>query len=152
IAGTYYRLGNNRKAIEHCTRALNLFEAVGNQDGKAETLNQLARLSESEGYPQKALEYYEEALNIFKKIKNRLGQATVLNNIGGLYKAQADKKALKYYQQALELARAEKDKYRVAAALNNVGSTYQMLGKTELALEHFNQALAIWQALPDLLG
>src|SRR5262249_49807917 len=52
----------------------------------------------------------------------------------------------------LEIARAEKDQFRQAATLNNLGSAYQMLGKPKLALERFNQALALWRTTADLTG
>jgi len=152
IGGTYYILGDNRRANDYFDRALSLFEALGDQNGSADTLNQMGRLFESEGYMQKALDHYEQALKRFKQVKNWLGEATVINNMGAVYRARGDKQALKYYQQALEIARAEKDQFRQAATLNNLGSAYQMLGKPKLALERFNQALALWRTTADLTG
>ncbi len=141
------------KAAEKYNQALALFEAAGDRDGEALTLNNLGWVCDALGDEQKALDYYNQSLAVSRAIGNRTLEATTLNNLGAVCSALGEKqKALDYYALALPLHRAVGDRTGEARVLNNLGWVYSALGEKQKALDYYNQALPIHRVVGNRDG
>jgi CHAT domain-containing protein len=88
-----------------------------------------------------ALQYHQQALPILHEA-GLPHEATALQNIGLVYRDKGDfTKALDYYQQALKIFEARHNSRAAAQVLNYTGDAYLKLGKTQQALDCWNQAL-----------
>jgi len=137
------------KAIEKYNQALALFQAAGDRDGEAHTLNKIGSVYYALGDEQKALDYFNQSLAVSRAIGDRSLEATALNNIGTVYDALGEKRtALDYYNQALAASIvAIGNRSLEATILNNIGSVYDALGEKRTALDYYNQALPIHRAV-----
>lgn len=80
-------------------------EKIGNVQGKAATLHQLAGIYADQGEVAKAIAFYEQSLELEEKIGDLRGKAATFGRLGQLL---ADKKgdfdkALNYLQQSLDI-------------------------------------------------
>lgn len=141
------------KAIEKYEEALAFYQAAGERNGEAVTLNNIGSIYDSLNETSKALDYLNQALLIRRTIGDRSGEAVTLINIGGVYYSSGERqKALDFYNQALPLARVAGARDLEAGILTGVGLVYQSLGEYLAALTFHNQALAIFRAIGDRGG
>jgi tetratricopeptide (TPR) repeat protein len=98
---------------------------------------------------QIALPYYHRAIECFKRTQNINGEGLCLNNIGLIhqyYLSEFDK-ALQYYKQSNYLLKKGNDKENQSTALHNIASIYNKKGQNNLALNYYNQSLALRREL-----
>ena len=77
---------------------LELEEKIGNVQGKATTLHQLAGIYANQGDVEKAIAFYQQSLELQEKIGDVQGKATTLHNLAGIYANQGDvEKAIALY-------------------------------------------------------
>jgi tetratricopeptide (TPR) repeat protein len=146
----YGRTGNQRGATENLSRALRLFDEIGDRDGVAETRRNLAFLANMRGEHQQALEHYDEALAAYRSTGSRTGEAGVLNEIGWTLIMLGDHSgALDYCRRSIALHVATGNRNGEAAASDSLGYAYHNLGQHDRAIAHFQDALHIYQDISD---
>ncbi|WP_293363228.1 tetratricopeptide repeat protein, partial [Microcoleus sp. CAWBG52] len=126
---------------------------IGDVQGKAATLHQLAIIYANQGEVEKAIAFYQQSLELKEKIGDVQGKATTLHNLAGIYANLGEvEKAIAFYQQSLELKEKIGDVQGKAATFAMLG---QLLadekGDFDEALNYLQQSLEILQHLrsPD---
>ncbi len=135
-------------ASECHQRSLKIKEELGNQQGMADSLNNLGLVLVSKGNLDKATEYYERSLSISEELGNKWNIATSLNNIGIVFTSKGDlDKALEYYERSLSIREGLGRRQDIAQSLVNIGVVYEKRGDLDQAVEHYQGSLAINEAL-----
>jgi tetratricopeptide (TPR) repeat protein len=142
--------GENDKALEYHTRALDVFlERLGpRHPDVATSLGCIGGALDAKGEHDKAVEYLTRALDIYVE---RFGPrhpevAKSLNNIGNALDAKCEhSKAVEYYTHALDirLERLGPRHPHVAGSLNNIGNSLRAKGEHDQAVEFYTRALDI---------
>lgn len=153
LGNIYNSLNQKQKAVEFFSSTHQKMKEVGDQQGEALALNNLALTLADLGENQKALKYFEEILPLFRQISDKKGEATALNNIGAIYENTGDlDSAMKFYLQAMPIYTELRDERNTATTLNNLGLIYMKKGERQKALDNYNQALKISRTLGDIGG
>jgi CHAT domain-containing protein len=150
IGLAFYSEGLNDEAIGAYTRALHLFQNLGDEGWQAKVLQNIA-LSETElGRLSQALARYDRVLQLIRQADDPLLFAIVMNNSAYANRVfgNADV-ALRQYGEALDVTRSLHHAYFEAQSLHGVGSVYEMMGDREVALDYYRQALALRTAELD---
>jgi len=152
ISNIYMRLGQPKKALGFCEKALKNYREIGFKQGEAITLGNIGNVYIQLGQPKEALGYQQQALEIFREMGFQQGEAITKGNMGVIYRLlDQPQEALGYYMDALEIYR--KIDYEiyysqgVAINLFNIGSTYLRLGQPQEALVYFQEALEICEEI-----
>ncbi|MCC3542739.1 MAG: tetratricopeptide repeat protein [Microcoleus sp. PH2017_22_RUC_O_B] len=96
----YANQGDVEKAIAFYQESLELEEKIGNVQGKAATLNNLAGIYANLGEVEKAIAFYQQSL----ELKEKIGKTATFAMLGQLLAAQGDfDQALNYLQQSLKI-------------------------------------------------
>jgi tetratricopeptide (TPR) repeat protein len=130
-------------------QALNIYRIIGDRDGEAATLHNMASVYYAPINPHEALRYFIQSLKICRETGNRDGEATVLNNISTTYFKLGDKKqAFSYLEQSLPLSRAVGDRGGEAVILFNMSFLTE---DSAQAIALVQQSYALWVAVqsPD---
>lgn len=106
------------------------------------------------GIYDEALANYLKALKQFEGNDKTLGYlANTYNNIGLIYGDKKEYlKAKPYFEKAIALSGSLRDSFNLAAYHNNMGNALRDAGQTEAAIERFQQAYNIHQALNSDYG
>jgi tetratricopeptide (TPR) repeat protein len=72
LGATYYSLGDYPKAIEFQQQHLAIAREIGDRDGEAIGLNNLADTLEKQNQPALAIVFYKQAVNIRESIRKNL--------------------------------------------------------------------------------
>ncbi|WP_420832803.1 tetratricopeptide repeat protein [Nostoc edaphicum] len=115
--------GEVDEAIALYNQSLEITERIGNVQGKAETLHQLAGIYANKGEVDQAIALYKESLEINERIGNVQGKAMTLRRLGDLAEQQGEyTKAISYLQPALEILQRLQSPYAesVRASLDRV--------------------------------
>jgi len=145
-----FNLGEPQPTEESYRQALALRRAIGDRDGEAETLNNLAVLFRSLGEVDEALRMYGEAQEIQATLDDRRQEAATLSNLGVAYSAIGEvERARLYLTRALELRRAVEDRRGEIVTLDNLGWLERLNGAGEKAISLYRQALAVARATSD---
>jgi tetratricopeptide (TPR) repeat protein len=141
------------QALEKYETVLPHWQAIGDREGEAATLNGISAICFSFGENQKGLEYLAQALKIWRTLGNRYWEVATLNSMGNAYNLIGEnQKALDYYSQALLLINAVGDRKGEAVTLNGIGKVYADLGENQKALDYYNQALVLRRSTGDRRG
>ncbi len=154
ISGIDRQMGNHRDAINHYSKANELYLTTGQSKNYAMGLQNLANVySEIQEYD--SAEYlYEQALKEIQVLDFKYEEAIILGNIGELFNHQKQpQKALNYQLKSLEIRRKLSNDRSLAFGLNYVGKTYFELRNYPLANKYLTEALHLSQELQskDLL-
>ena len=150
---TLLYLSEYDEALRLFTKALSIFQAIGDSENEGVTLNNIGQIYKSWGDLSTALTYLEKSLSLCQSIGDKSGEGTMLNNMGQIYAVQNDHtKALKYLEQSLSIAKAIGDKEGEGVTLNNLSQIYHTQGDLTTALTYLQRALAISQAIGDKSG
>ncbi len=133
---------NAQDAAQDYQRAIEVATAQNVPAGKADALNGLALLSESQNQGQQALNYANQALAIRQSLGDRSGQAAILAEIATGYNSVGDtQQALDFGNRALDLYRAAGDHTGEATTLIGIGDIYAGL-RDKKCIDAWTQALA----------
>jgi DNA-binding SARP family transcriptional activator/Tfp pilus assembly protein PilF len=150
LARAYTRLGRFDDAHVLFSRALDLYAAVGDQAGQANTHNNIAILWERRGEPARGLEHARQAFDLFRDAGHLIGQAKALNNTGWFQALLGDyQEALASCQEALTLHRGLGNQYGQAGTLDSLGFVHHQLGHYTEALACYRGALSLHRELGD---
>ena len=137
-----------RPALGHYSRALALFEELGEDARTASVLNNLGRTRFLLGELDGALDAWHLALPIKRRLGDVAGEAASLGNLAMAYRYLGKiQEALGAYDRSLELLRQSGDRNGEARALNNRGRYYELLGEDRQARADLERALELSREL-----
>ncbi|MFF4836917.1 BTAD domain-containing putative transcriptional regulator [Streptomyces sp. NPDC001315] len=142
------RLGLHDQSRSRLERALELFTALDDQVGRADTHRSLGWESEQQGDLAGALRHNRLALDLFRTTGHRAAQASVLNSVGW-YQALCGEyeQALKHCAEALTMLQEVGDRYGQAATWDSIAYAYHHLNRHPQALLGYRNALALLREL-----
>jgi len=151
---TLYYLDELDRALASYAAALELFRAVGDRLGEANTLRAIGDVqSFRKEEMEAALASYAAALELFRAVGDRLGEANTLQAIGDVLRFRDEyDQALAHYGQALELFRAVGARLGEANTLKAIGDVHNFRKEMDQALAHYGQALELFRAVGARLG
>ncbi|MCE6993312.1 tetratricopeptide repeat protein [Saccharothrix sp. S26] len=135
LATAYDRLGRLEEALEVATRALSVWQGLGDVLGEADTVNMLAISLMQLGRHTEAIERFEAALEKYERCGDRRGQAHALSMLGVLNEERGHLDlALRQHRACVPILREVDHREGLAHALNNLGTVQQRLGLFDEAL------------------
>jgi tetratricopeptide (TPR) repeat protein len=145
--------GEVDEAIALYNQSLEIFERIGDVQGKATTLHNLGYIYANKGEVDQAIALYNQSLEIEEPIGNVQGKAVTLHNLGYIYtdKGEVDK-AIRLYNQSLEIKERIGDVQGKAATLNDLGYIYADKGEVDQAIALYNQSLEINERIGNVQG
>lgn len=130
------------QAMVHYTRALELFERIGDVWYTAMLHNNIGGVLIEQGHIQSALERFQAARRGFTAVRDTIWTANVLNNIGNIHQERgAHDSSAVIYRQAASALDAIGQSAHAASAWLNLGNSYTALGDLEGALSAYEAAL-----------
>lgn len=146
----YFNLGQYHQALRYYQEALTIAEQNRNPESEYTIILYMGFVYNNLAQSDQAMEYFQQARGIGQELGNEQLEAAALNSMAGLYLSQEK------YQQALETALSTLQIYErsdsilnLAGTLIHIGVAYDELGQDELAIENFDQALAISREIKD---
>lgn len=148
-----WKQGDNKAARHFGEAALQLYEAIGDQAGRAKALNNLANVADDEGdYPQ-AKTLLLEALALHRATGDRRGIANVLNNLGNIADDMGEyETAREAMEEAVSLYRAIGDTGYLGLALGNLGNITRSQGRLAEARVIYQESLTLRRQVGDRRG
>ncbi|MCB0006618.1 MAG: tetratricopeptide repeat protein, partial [Anaerolineales bacterium] len=143
------RQGDYPAASQLYSRALTIYEELGDQHGQMIANINLAICAAERDRPVAARAFNEAALAQARQLGDLPMEANVLHNLFAvILEHEGDLLAAnRYGQQALQIWRKLGNEARIAGALNNMGVAQQIQGNTAAAAELFQESLRIRQRL-----
>ncbi len=140
-----HRRGHRDEAVEFARAALRLAEEAGDPASLAQIHNLLGILASSQGEFAEARRELETSLEAAERLGDPGARIAALNNLALVARREADlDRALELTEAALELCAAQGDRHREAALHNNLADLLHELGRSEEAMAHLKQAVAIF--------
>jgi CHAT domain-containing protein/tetratricopeptide (TPR) repeat protein len=140
----------NRKAITHYGRAMELFREAGDRKGELTAMVAVAESHVWFGDPEEALDYYSRAIQLSHDTGDRYREANIHIGVGRIQATFGNyQDALSSYDRALEIFRGLSARYGEALALTLQGSSYHFLGDYRRALEIYEHALPTFHSVGD---
>ena len=137
-------LSRPQKAIEHFSRAAEIFREKERPDLVAVALNNIGHTYAMFGELERGLAYLERALELRRPTGNKPAISETLHNMGAVqYLLDKPTEALALNHEALELRRQAKDRNGEAQSLDNLGKIQLSEGNPADALTFLEQALTI---------
>jgi len=128
--------------------AIDLFRAVGDRLGEANTLQAIGDVHNFRKELDDALASYAQALDLFRAVGDRLGEANTRKAIGDLYLAQEEEQeALKTYETAMSLYRQVGDRVGQTNINWTLGNWLAQQGDYAKAVPLLEQAVAFVQEI-----
>ena len=140
------RLGRPSEALPVAERALDLLgENPEPTKLYADILLSLGRILKLAGEHGEALEMLQLAFDVYVVVGETRSQAIVLQSIGSIYNdARQYERAIEYFNDSVERHR---DNNLDLAAFNNLGNAHTALHQYSQALQDYEQALAVAEAM-----
>ena len=144
---TQGRLGERRLAESIAEDAVDMAEAIGDENLLAEALTRLGTAVVSDT-PARAHVHYERALELYERTGDVRGQARCLGNIGVAYQFETRlDDAGQAYSRSIAVARSAGMPDVWGTAALNLGVLSQKCGDYDRARELFGEALALFAAV-----
>ncbi|HKS82830.1 MAG TPA: CHAT domain-containing tetratricopeptide repeat protein [Candidatus Acidoferrales bacterium] len=143
-ANALYNIGENSRALDFHSRALEVFRRTGNREEQARTLNASIQPNILLGRYDRALEAAEGARELFRELgdSRRLGHVEI--NVGNLFHRQDRfEDALACYERAYEMLTPLRDTEGLAVTLYNMAVSL-------ITLNDFPRALASYQRAREM--
>ncbi|MBK8194633.1 MAG: tetratricopeptide repeat protein [Lewinellaceae bacterium] len=153
LGNKWFFFDNHEAARALYQQALPLFEKVGSDLGKANTLKSLGDLERLLSENDKARALYQQALPLFEKVGSDLGKANTLQSLGDLERLLSENdKARALYQQALPLFEKVGDDLGKANTLKSLGDLEMRMSENDKARALYQQALPLFEKVGSDLG
>lgn len=148
LARVYYDYQNRyAEAVEHCQRALEIFEAADNQISTAETLHLMGALLSDLGDNEKGLACKQQALALRRRLGDRRGEAQTLYSLAIHYRDHGDiSSSLEYSRQSVIIAQAIGELRTEAYGRTYIGINLEE-SDPQQSLEEYRRALEIRRAI-----
>ncbi len=138
----------DQKAIENLEKAYAIAEKLRDDEKKINVANLLGLEYLKLNQTDKTLNYYNQIKDYYKKTNNQSGYISTIKRIADLFLKKRDyEKALVYNQEILTSKRAEGDSLGIAKFLNDIGYIYMKLNRGDNALDYFQEAIAVNEAI-----
>ncbi|HXG00779.1 MAG TPA: tetratricopeptide repeat protein [Bacteroidota bacterium] len=148
----HWALSEYASALELYSLAQAEYHGAADEEGVADTYNNIGVVYYSMASYPKALEYYLMAMSIYERRRSKR-LANTLTNIGIIHKNLSEPaRALEYYRRALYLYEAAENHRGVALTLANMGNAYDDLDSMAQALDHHRRAARINQSTGNVKG
>ncbi len=145
--------GEIEQAVTLYQQSLEIWEQIGDIQGKATTLHQLGIFYAERGEIEQAITLFHQSLELKEKIGHILGKTATLHCLGNIYANLGEmKKAITFYQQSLALQEQIDNDQGKAATLHELGILYADWGKIEQAIILYRQSLETWEKIGDVHG
>lgn len=153
LAHAHSSLGENDRAIDLLTRALELTRRTDWRAGQSSTLNNLAMLHGNSGRLDLAVDCYEQALAISRQDGDQASVGLQLNNIGSLYHrlGRLDRAADTLVESLAMIGACLPDTEQ-ASSLHNLGAVDLDSGRLDRAERHLERSLALHRQVGDRSG
>ncbi|MFI3189979.1 hypothetical protein BCS42_07410 [Crenothrix sp. D3] len=153
IGNTHKLLSEYSEARNCYQQALQLFQQLKNDSGKATCIQALGDIHSIFSEYDLAKNCYLQALSSHRQIKDYLNEAFCIRGLGGIHQALAEyNQAIDCYKQALEIYQQLEDRLDEANCIKDLGDVYFHLKKYDSAQNNYQQALLIHQQIKDRLG
>jgi len=147
--------GDIPRAMKLWEESLKILEQIGDVQGKAATLSNMAGVVAQQGDIPRAMKLWEESLKILEQIGDVQGKAATLNNMAGVVAQQGDiPRAMKLWEESLKIQEQIGDVKGKAVTLNNMAWAAGKTGDHATALKlnlEAAAALAAARAFTDLV-
>lgn len=145
LEATALRRTDLDEAVAGWSEALEVWRELGEAEFEGEVLHRLGSAAFARREYRQATELYLAAAAAFARIGSRRWESIVRGNAGAslIELAQPDE-ALVQYGLSLDLARSEADVLNQAKAHNGLGLVHENRGELQQALDHYEQALELW--------
>ena len=145
MAWLWENRGDDRAALKHAQRGLELFTAAGDPLDEARAYNAVGWYQARLGEFGAALVNCTRALEMTRD-QDRAGQYGVLDSLGFIARGLGrHEEALDYYDQALALNRELGNVYLQADILAGIGAVRADIGDTAAARQHWRQAIDLYR-------
>jgi len=149
----YYEMGNQTKALQLQSDALDIVRSLGNPVAEAKVLNDIGLTYSAMGEKAKALEAFQKVLESARARKDIQQQSATLNNLARLHQDFGDnKEADKLYAESLDLVHQAGDRYQEAHTRSALGMLYHSFGEEQKAIDTLNEALEEDRSIEDRHG
>jgi len=153
IAGAIAQQGDIDRALELWQQSLDIYEQIGDVQGKAATLNNMALQIAQQGKIDRALELWQQSLDIYEQIDDLKGKTDTLHNMALQTAQQGDiDRALELWQQSLDIYERIGNVKGKAVTLHNMAGVIAQEGAIDRALELWQQSLDIYEQIGDVKG
>lgn len=141
------RIQARSKSLEYYQQALDLYKAIGDNNGQCEVLIYLGEAWHDSDIAH-ALKVNLEALELARVAGHRKHEAAVLNNLSWMYKGMGElEKGRTSGEQALGIYHNLGDRWGESRCFDALGGIYNALGLQEQALASLEQALQLYKEL-----
>jgi ATP/maltotriose-dependent transcriptional regulator MalT/two-component SAPR family response regulator len=135
LANSYNAIGNYALAEHHRLRAIQVWEQLGDMQGKMNSLISAGVTQTHQGAFSQAESYLKEALALARRYNFVRGEGYALVNLGELYQEQdLYPRALAIIEEGLGLARQQQDNYLINFALCMQAMVYVLMEDPHTAL------------------
>jgi CHAT domain-containing protein len=155
----FKRLNKYNDALKLYDKEINIYQEIRCEVEEGITLNNIANVYIIQGNVAKSLHVYQRALELHRRVQNKRMEVITLLNIGAIYNSPKSEysTALDYFKNALMVYsdipdRTIEDRRVKGAILRQVGAVFQVLGRTQQALDKYNDALYISKETYDRQG
>lgn len=150
LVAVHRDLGQYAQALDCARRGLNMAEELGRTTAEAEILTRAGTVHQRRDQLQEAQEHHLQALSIADSLDDRKTTAAAHNGLAEAARAGRDlDAACHHHQTALDLSRAFWDEH--SRTLIGLGETCCQLGDDAGAVEHWQQALTIYESVGHAL-
>lgn len=150
LAGACSNLGWYEEARSNLLAALDLFAALGDDEGRAHTHFDLSMLRDRQRQPREALPHARQSLALYERVGSPLKQAVALNAIGWYHSQLGEHHdAITFCRRALALSQQVGSAYGQANTWDSIGFAHHHLGEYEQAVDCFQQALTLFAEIGD---
>jgi len=145
-------------AWQHLEQALALWQQMENQHGVAVANLNIGKLAndmsmEETDAPHHASIYLKQAIEYGEQTADEVMVSVARMNMGISYLIKREsEKAKLMFCTAEEIFERYKDTLNLALIADNLGVVYGIQEEKELAIEHFEKALALWRGLESVYG
>jgi tetratricopeptide (TPR) repeat protein len=148
IASSYFTKEDYANALDHFTKALNIFETLGDKQGIVSSLNWLGTVYGNSGDYSKGLEYEFKALKILETLNDFNNTAECHMEIGNsYYNLKEFDQTLVHWGIALKLFEKLTDSVSISKTFSAIGQAYIQKKDFKQASDYLKQALAMEEKL-----
>lgn len=148
MANNYCMMANLDQSVSHYYLAIQQFEAIGHQKGKAGALGSIAKVESMKGNYSKALEYDSLGLDIAHKMNDQIGIALMSSNIANIYSTTGDTtRAITAFNKAITIYDKLGMELDLGKNLLNLGIIYQEQADLKNAYNHFTKAYTCFKEI-----
>ncbi len=153
LGDAYNNARDRESALKTYEQAIEKSEDADYRRGKAEALNNIARVYSDNRDYEEALEYANQSIELSRDIKNEKIMGDALSVKGNILRWMGrNDEAIEIFTQALEIAGRLNDKSSIGRVNLGLGQIYYNRGKFLTAIDYFRNARQIREEINDPYG